>query len=340
MATQEVTRGTETGREKDLVSQEDEQKGSSRDSKGSNELSEPKNHELEDEKRRESVSRPKVPPPPNGGYGWVCTICTAIINGHTWGLNSSYGVFLAYYLKNETFPGATPLEYAFVGSLSISCAMLISPVATTCTRFLGSHTTLFIGVFFETASLIGASFVNEIWQLFLSQGVCFGLGLGFLFIGSVPIVPQWFTTKRSLASGIATCGSGIGGLMYSLAAGAMIQSIGLPWAFRVLGIIAFVVNGICCALLRDRNKIIGSSLLAFDTNILIRLEYMLIGAWGWFSMLGYVVLIFSLANYANAIGLNDSQAALISALFNFGQFLGTCSKPRDTCRSKAFASIA
>ena len=267
-------------------------------------------------------TKPKVPPPPNGGYGWVCTICSAIINGHTWGLNSSYGVFLAYYLKNHTFPGATPLEYAFVGSLSISVAMFISPLATTCTRFYGSRTTMFIGVAFETASLIGASFVKEIWQLFLSQGVCFGLGLGFLFIGSVPIVPQWFTTKRSLASGIATCGSGLGGLTYSLAAGAMIQSIGLSWAFRVLGILCFVVNGICAALMRDRNKIIGSSLLAFDTNILFRIEYVLLGAWGWFSMLGYVVLIFSLANYANAVGLNGSQAALISALFNLGQFLG------------------
>lgn len=251
----------------------------------------------------------------------MVTICCAVINGHSWGLNSSYGVFLAHYLKTQAIPGS-PLEYAFVGSLSISCAMLISPVATTCTRFFGTHTTLFIGVFLETASLIGASFVSEIWQLFLSQGICFGLGMGFLFIGSVPIVPQWFSKKRSLAVGIAASGSGLGGLMYSLAAGAMIDTIGLPWAFRTLGVIVFVVNGICCALLRDRNKIIGSSLLAFDTNILFRLEYALIGSWGAFSMLGYVVLIFSLANYANAVGLNSSQASLVSALFNLGQFLG------------------
>ena len=267
-------------------------------------------------------SRPKVPPPPNGGYGWVCTACTAVVNAHTWGLNSSYGVFLAYYLKHNTFPGATPLQYAFVGSLSISIAMLVSPLATSTTRFFGTRTTMFIGVGFETASLIGASFAKEIWQLFLSQGICFGLGLGFLFIGSVPVVPQWFTTRRSLASGMATCGSGIGGLMYSLAAGAMIKSIGLPWAFRTLGIIVFVVNGICTALMRDRNKIIGSSMLAFDLDIFRRPEYLLLGAWGWFSMLGYVVLIFSLANYTNDVGLTDSQAAVISALFNFGQFLG------------------
>lgn len=148
------------------------------------------------EKQQHVTAKPSVPPPPNGGYGWVNTVCTAFINAHTWGLNSSYGVFLAHYLANDTFPGATPLEYAFVGSLSIGCAMLISPVATTTTRYLGTHVTLSIGVVLETASLIGASFAKEIWQLFLSQGICFGLGMGFLFIGSVPIVPQWFTTKR------------------------------------------------------------------------------------------------------------------------------------------------
>ena len=262
------------------------------------------------------------PPPPNGGYGWICTACSATINAHTWGLNSSYGVFLAHYLATDAFPGATPLEYAFVGSLSISIAMLVSPLATTTIRYFGNRACLFIGVVLESASFIGASFASEIWHLFLSQGVCFGLGMGFLFIGSVGIVPQWFTSRRSLANGIATSGSGLGGLVYSLAAGAMIRSIGLPWAFRTLGIICFVVNATCAALMRDRNKIIGTTFLAFDVNILVRPEYILIALWGWFSMLAYVVLIFSLANYANEIGLSASQAATISALFNFGQFLG------------------
>lgn len=99
--------------------------------------------------------------PPNGGYGWVCTICCAIINAHTWGLNSSYGVFLAHYLANNTFPGASYLEYAFVGSLSISCAMLVSPLATFTTRVYGTRTTLFLGIALETASLIGGFFRQQ-----------------------------------------------------------------------------------------------------------------------------------------------------------------------------------
>ncbi|TIA09613.1 MFS general substrate transporter, partial [Aureobasidium pullulans] len=265
---------------------------------------------------------PEPPAAPNGGYGWVCVACVAMINAHTWGLNSSYGVFLAYYLANNVFPGASRLEFAFVGSLSIACALLVSPVATIFTRKFGTKTTLFTGVALETASLIGASFASQIWHLFLSQGVCFGFGMGFLFVGSVGIVPQWFTTRRSLANGIATAGSGLGGLVYSLATGAMIPSIGLAWAFRVLGIVAFVVNAVCALLVKDRNKAIGSSQLAFDVQLFKRTEYLLLLGYGWFSMLAYVVLLFSLANFARSIGLTASQASTVSAILNLGQAIG------------------
>jgi len=262
------------------------------------------------------------PPPPNGGYGWVCTACIATINGHTWGLNSSYGVFLAYYLRNDVFPGATPLDFAFVGGLSIGTAMIISPVATLTVSHLGTKPALFIGLVFEAGSLIAASFAHQLWQLLLSQGVCFGLGMGLLFVSSVGIVPQWFTTRRSLANGIAAAGSGIGGLVYSLATGAMLKSIGLAWTFRTLGVLAFVVNFICTLLIKDRNKAIGSTVNAFEVKLFARLEYLLLCGFGFFSMLGYVVLIFSLANYANAIKLSASQASIVSALLNLGQGLG------------------
>ncbi|KAG5936167.1 hypothetical protein E4U53_000278 [Claviceps sorghi] len=262
------------------------------------------------------------PPPPDGGYGWVCTACVSLVNAHTWGLNSSYGVFLAHYLANQTFPGATALDYAFIGSLSVSCGLLVSPLATVCVRKLGTKPTMFAGVIVETASLVGASLADKTWHLFLTQGLLFGLGIGFLFTPSVGIVPQWFTTKRSLANGFAVCGSGLGGLLYSFASGAMLRNLGLGWTFRILGILAFVVNTACILLIKDRNKIIGSSQLAFDTTLLKRPEFLLVLGFGWFSMLGYVVLIFSLANYANEIGLGASEAALISALFNLSQGLG------------------
>lgn len=69
-------------------------------------------------------------------------------------MSQSYGVFLAHYLSNDTYPGATSLEYAFVGGLSISLALLTSPVATICTRLYGTQVTLAIGILFETAGLL------------------------------------------------------------------------------------------------------------------------------------------------------------------------------------------
>ncbi|PLN85360.1 MFS transporter [Aspergillus taichungensis] len=260
--------------------------------------------------------------PPDGGYGWVCVTCVFWMNAHTWGINSSYGVFLSYYLSHDVFPNTSALSYAFTGGLSISCALLVAPLATYLIHVFGTRFVLNLGVFFETLSLIGSSFASQRWHIFLSQGVCFGWGMGFIFVGSVGITPQWFQKRRSLAMGINAAGSGLGGLIYSLAVGAMIPRLGLSWAFRVLGIVACVVNVVCANLLRDRNHHVGSRYKAFHLPTLRRPEFLLFLGWGIFSMLGYVALLFSLANFALSVGLSPHQGSIVSALLNLGQGLG------------------
>ncbi|CAI7665315.1 unnamed protein product [Penicillium pancosmium] len=260
--------------------------------------------------------------PPDGGYGWVCVACVFWINAHTWGINSSYGVFLSYYLSHDVFPNTSALAYAFTGGLSISCALLVAPLATHLIHVLGTRFVLNLGVFFETLSLIGSSFATQKWHIFLSQGVCFGWGMGFLFVGSVGISPQWFHKRRSVAQGITAAGSGLGGLIYSLAVGAIIPRYGLGWAFRILGIISCVVNLVCGNLLRDRNKLVGSRFTAFHFPLLRRPEFLLFLGWGIFSMLGYVALLFSLANFSLSVGLTSHQGSIVSALLNLGQGLG------------------
>lgn len=181
---------------------------------------------------------------------------------------------------------------------------------------------MLLGVFFETLALIGASFSTRIWQLFLSQGVCFGIGMGFLFTASVGIVPQWFTKRRSFANGIATAGSGVGGLTYSLVTGAIIPRLGIGWTFRILGIISGTVNIICALLVRDRNKQLGASQNIFDFRLFKRPEYLFLLAWGSFNMFGYIALLFTLPNYALSIGLTAQQGSVVGALLNLGQGLG------------------
>lgn len=179
-----------------------------------------------------------------------------------------------------------------------------------------------IGIVLQTAALLGASWSTEIWQLFLSQAVCFGFGMGMQFSATVGIIPQWFGRRRSLANGMATAGSGIGGLIYSLATSAMIERWGIGWAFRILAIASAAACSFSAIIIRDRNKAIGAVQIAFHATLLRRPEFLLIVAWGCFSVLGYVVLLFSIPSYANTVGLTVSQGAILGAIFNLGGGLG------------------
>lgn len=234
----------------------------------------------------------------------------------------SYGVFLSYYLTSNYFPDATYIEYALVSGLSISQALLISPLVTYTTRLYGTRTTLFIGTSLEALALIGASFSKTIWQLFLSQGLCSGLGMGFLFLGTIGVVPQWFTKRRSLAAGLASAGAGIGGFVYNLGVNSMIHNISLPWAYRILAILTFTVNIACSFFIKDRHRQIGTVQKTFDYRLFKSLDFWALSIWAIFSIIGYVTLSFSLPSYAISIGLSKQQGALIGALLNVAQAFG------------------
>ncbi|KAK0754032.1 major facilitator superfamily domain-containing protein [Schizothecium vesticola] len=257
-----------------------------------------------------------------GGYGWVVVASVLLVNAHTWGLNSSFAIFLAYYLRTGIIQGATPMTFAFVGGLSISMALLTSPLATVCIAKLGTRWTLRIGVVLQAASFVGASFSLQIWQLLLSQGVCFGIGLGFCFTSTVGIVSQWFTKRRSFANALSTSGSGFGGLIYALATNAMIQNLGLEWAFRIIAILSFVVNGAVSLIIRDRNKAVGAIHVAFHFPLLKKPEFWLYMSWGFFSMIGYVITVFSLTDYAQSVGFAPSRGSIVAAVFNLSQGVG------------------
>ncbi|KAK7745403.1 hypothetical protein SLS53_002899 [Cytospora paraplurivora] len=200
--------------------------------------------------------------------------------------------------------------------------LLLAPLATICIRTHGTRACLLVGVILETAAFVGASFTTQIWHLILSQGVAFGAGMGFLFTATVGLIPQWFREKRSLANAIGSAGSGFGGLTYSLAAHAMIDDIGLAWAFRVLAILAFVVNGGCSFLARDRNREVAAVHHPFHRELFRMPGLYLVLAWGFFSILGYTIVVFSIASYASAVGFTSSQGSTVAALFNLSQGLG------------------
>lgn len=200
--------------------------------------------------------------------------------------------------------------------------MLIAPFVTILTRKLGIHRVMIAGLVFESGGFIAASFATRIWQLHISQGVLIGCGIGCLYIPSLPILSQWFVRKRSLANGISAAGSGVGGAVFAWGTEAIIQRYDIGWALRITGMIAFAANLAAIIAIRDLNSTIQPYQLGFDTKLLRRCDVVLLLAWAFISMLGYIVLLFSLADFALSLGLTRAQATDVIGLLNVGTAVG------------------
>lgn len=204
-------------------------------------------------------------------------------------------------------------------------AFLVSPVVSKLSEIYNTRLILVTGVIIEAISFVAASFSTRTWHLFLTQGVCFGCGMGILYTGTVGILPTWFDQHSGVANALASAGSGVGGLAYSFGTNRMIEKLGSPMTLRVLGIIALVMNSVAVILLKDRRKkqMIGRSLRGtFKPQNLKQLPMVLTIIYSLCSILGYVVLLFSLPSFATTIGLNSTQGSTAAALLSLGQMLG------------------
>lgn len=129
-----------------------------------------------------------------------------------------------------------------------------------------------LGVFLQVFGMMMVSLCTKYWQFMLAQGVVVGIGCGCSFIPSVAIVGTYFTTKRSLALGIAAVGSSIGklsfvrlgrpwmsadrywqgGVIYPIVLRRLIPALGFGWAVRVMAFIMLGTLAIPVAVMKTR----------------------------------------------------------------------------------------
>jgi MFS family permease len=231
-------------------------------------------------------------------------------------------VYLAHYLSYEIFPNAKPLDFALVGGLNFSVAMIAAPFANLLTRLSNPNVPIFLGVVTFSAGFVAASFANEIWHLYLSQGVLVGIGVGFTWIPANALIPNWFTTKRSLASGICAAGSGVGGLVMCFSTQAMLESFGLAWTLRATACIVFTALLMAATLIRQCHTPEEPVERMFDWRLMKRYRVVLLLSWSFITMFGYITLMFSLSDYALSIGRSHSDSATVAAILNLGAAIG------------------
>jgi len=95
-----------------------------------------------------------------------------------------------------------------------------------------------VAAFLFSCGLIGAGLSIQLESLtgfYLTYGVIGGMGLGIGYISPVSTLVKWFPDRRGLATGMAVLGFGAGALICGPIAARLIDSVGIPNTFFILG---------------------------------------------------------------------------------------------------------
>ncbi|KAI9740989.1 MAG: hypothetical protein M1834_002700 [Cirrosporium novae-zelandiae] len=183
---------------------------------------------------------------PDGGFhAWLQVFDAEM------GVVNSFGVFQAYY-ESAMLNDQSPSNISWIGSIQAFLLLVVGLITGRAYdagyfRLLVQAGTILIVFGFMMTSLCKAY-----WQIMLAQAVVIGIGSGFLYYPSVAILPQYFSTKKSLANGFATSGSSIGGVIYPIVFRRLEPQIGFGWTTRVIGFIVLVTSSFSLAIMKVR----------------------------------------------------------------------------------------
>ncbi|XP_048520513.1 monocarboxylate transporter 3 isoform X2 [Dendroctonus ponderosae] len=178
-----------------------------------------------------------LPPPPDGGYGWVVVFASFMCNMIVDGIAYTFGVFLQPMV---TFYGESKGKTAWVGSLLSGMYLSAGPLVSALTNKFGCRAVCIAGALISTSAFILSAFCPTVNWLMLVYGVIGGVGFGLIYLPAVVCVGYYFETKRSLATGIAVCGSGVGTFAFAPLADLLLQEFG--WRGANLILAGFILN--------------------------------------------------------------------------------------------------
>ena len=187
------------------------------------------------------------------------------------------------------------------------------------------------------------SLASEYWHVFLAQGVCVGVGSGFLYVPSLGVLSSAFSTKRAVAIGIATSASSLGkdeysgtslvvglclylgGVIYPIAFRRLQPQIGFAWATRVISFISLTTFAISFAAMRAAKRTVPRqkprSLV--DTRAFRELPFVVYALALFFLYAGFWVPFFYVPSYAKlSLHLSDDLSFYMLAITNAATLFG------------------
>ena len=184
--------------------------------------------------------------------------------------------------------------------------------------------------------LMANTLSTELWHFILTFSIVSGFGSSLIFTPAVGAIAHWFFDRRGVATGLATTGGSVGGIIFPLMLQRLFPLVGFRWATRILAFMFLFLLSIANLLIRTRltphdrvkngEKGIPPTNIRKDIwpdfRIFSNIVFSLTTAGVFFIEWALFIPISYISSYALFHGVSTTFSYQLLALLNVGSFFG------------------
>ncbi|KAG5900722.1 hypothetical protein JTB14_038240 [Gonioctena quinquepunctata] len=183
-------------------------------------------------KRRDDEEESESTPPPDGGWGWMVVFGSFMIHVITDGVTYCFGIFYDEFLDyfNEG-KSAT----SWILSILVGVTLCSGPLSSYFVNRWGCRVVTILGSILASICLVVSFYARNVLTLCITIGIGTGTGFGLIYLPAIVSVTTYFEKKRSLATGIAVCGSGFGTFIFAPIISKLMAEYGWRGSILIIG---------------------------------------------------------------------------------------------------------
>ncbi|KAJ8973699.1 hypothetical protein NQ317_000751 [Molorchus minor] len=156
-----------------------------------------------------------------------------VADGVTYSFGIFYDEFLEYF--NE---GKGPTSWIL--SVLVGVTLCSGPMSSSFVNRYGCRVVTIAGAILASGCLVISFWAQNVITLCFTIGIGTGIGFGLIYLPAIVSVTTYFEKKRSLATGIAVCGSGFGTFIFAPIISQLLKEYG--WRGSILIIAGIVLE--------------------------------------------------------------------------------------------------
>lgn len=251
--------------------------------------------------------------------GWLVTAAAVTSTFATFGVAYSFGAF--FDAMSEEFDVGSG-QTAFFFSLTISLSFILGLFTGRWADRVGPRPVLLAAAASLVGGLLATAAVQNIWLGYLTYGLGVGFAVACGYVPMVSVVGSWFVRRRAAALGVAVAGIGLGTLIGSPVAAALIDATSWRATYVIFGIVGGILL-LGAASVAERGPAAQPTDKPRSLRELMRLrDFAILYAASLFGTFGLFVPFVFLADYAEGEGIGSVPAATLVGVIGGSSVVG------------------